>query len=120
MEFRRKVSVRARVKAMSRFIPAVRGNLLDRQEHAGRVRLEQVTDDKGGKLLIVDSSGEIAGAGSMRIDLAPARQIAVPQNIPICLALPSRGAKARASRRECEVIFSLSITSNATDGRLEV
>ena len=120
MEFRRKVSVLARESDVQVYTVAVRRNLLDRQEQAGRVRLEQVTDDKGGKLLIVDSSGEIAGAGSMRIDLAPARQIAVPQSIPICLALPSRGAKARASRRECEVIFSLSITSNATDGRLEV
>lgn len=52
----------ARESDVQVYTVALRGNLLDKEEQRGRLQLKQVTDDTGGKLLIIDSSGELPRA----------------------------------------------------------
>ena len=46
----------ARESDVQIYAVALRGNLLDREEQRGRLQLQQLADDTGGNLLIVDSS----------------------------------------------------------------
>jgi len=49
----------ARESDVQVYTVGLRGNVLDKEEQRGRLRLEQVTDATGGKLLIIDSSGAL-------------------------------------------------------------
>lgn len=44
------------------YIVAIRRNLRDQDEQRGRLRLDQIANETGGRLLIVDSSGELPHA----------------------------------------------------------
>ena len=44
------------------YIVAIRRNLRDQDEQRGRLRLDQIADESGGRLLIVNTSGELPRA----------------------------------------------------------
>lgn len=52
----------ARESDVQVYAVGIRGNLLDKEEQSGRLRLSQVADETGGKLLIVDSVGDLPRA----------------------------------------------------------